>query len=297
MVNADEILSIVVLICFAVLLVQFVLRYFRSGWGLYIFISVFCVIRIVAYGIRAYIDSGAIDPATDTKTYTNLMIAELICISIGAIFAFKLVARLYESILPKLRAQTQVGPDLFERTMVQQNKLFLLPLVILVIVGAVDSTPDHTESQQDLGRTLRKIGVSLLMLMGIWYLYQGHIYRQRYSANRQAFTIAMIVTAIFDLSLIYKLIYTFWPAAMNVTAVYFLFSPLLELMALAVLSVDLQAYFLGHLAVEEDIEIVQPVVVGTNNPGYFQPVPGYQAQQPQQPVYAQQMQYPPQQQY
>ncbi|KAG0048510.1 hypothetical protein BGZ83_006549 [Gryganskiella cystojenkinii] len=297
MANADEILSIVILICFAALLAQFVFRYLRSGWGLYIYISVLCVIRVVAYGIKAYIDGGAIDRATDPKTYRDLEIVELICISIGSIFYFKLIARLYESILPKLRAQTQEGPDLFERTMVQQNKLFLLPLVILAIVGAVISTPDHTESQQNTGGTLHKISISLLMLIGIWYLYQGHLYRQRYSASRRAFTIAMTATAIFDLSLIYKLIYTFWPAAMTFTAVYFLFSPLLELTALTVLSVDLQAYFLGQITVEEDTEIIQPVVVGANNPGYFQPVPCFDAQQPQQSPSAQQIQYPPQQQY
>ncbi|GJJ72829.1 hypothetical protein EMPS_05187 [Entomortierella parvispora] len=289
MVNADQILSIVAVVCFAVLLVQFALRYRRSGWGLYMYIAIFCVIRVVAYGIRAYIDGS---PDINTTTLTNLTIAELICISIGAIFAFKLIARLYESILPKLRAQSQVGPDLFERTMVQQNKLFLLPLVILVILGAVDSTPGHTESQMSLGLTLRRVGVSLLMIIGIWYLYQGYVYRQRYSANGRAFTIALLTILIFDLSLVYKVIYSFWPQAETVTIVYFVLSPLLELIALAILSVDLQAYFLGHAIVQEDIEIAQPALAGSSQAGYYQlaPTPAYHPQQQAQ----QQMYNPPQ---
>ncbi|KAF9344255.1 hypothetical protein BGX26_004609 [Mortierella sp. AD094] len=271
MVSADEVLSIVACVLYCVMLAVFGLRFMKSGWGVYSYIMIFVVIRIVAYGIRAYMDSGAIDPSN--SSYVNLVITELVLLSIGVVFIMKLIVRLYDFILPKLRTQYSQGPDLFERCLVERTRFFLLPLIILVVVGAVLSTPGHSASDMDLGVALRKVGVSLLMLLGLWYLYATFTYRNRYPGNRQAFTIALTAIGLFDISLAYKVVYTFYPAAQNTTAVYFILSPLLELIALCVLSVDLQSYFMGHPLVD-DIEI-QPSAIN----GSYQPQPvGYYGQ-------------------
>ncbi|KAF8984677.1 hypothetical protein BGZ46_007278 [Entomortierella lignicola] len=275
MMSVDEILSIVTCVLFLAALAAFGLRYMRSNWAVYYFIMTFIVIRIGAYGLRAYLDSGAITPAD--SSYENIYIAELVLVSIGVVFIMKLIVRLYESILPKLRAQESQAPDLFEQCLVERTRFFILPLVILIIAGVVLSTND-SESQRSLGLVLRKVGMCLMMLLGLWYLQATYAYGQRYPANRKAFNIAFTAIALFDVTIVYKIIYTFYPAAQTATAAYFIFSPLLELIALGVLSVDLQAYFLGHPFVEE-IEI-QPAA--TN--GYYQPQPaGYYAQ-PQQYV-------------
>ncbi|KAF9169067.1 hypothetical protein BGX21_001600 [Mortierella sp. AD011] len=262
MVSVDEVLSIVACVLFCVTLAGFGIRFMNSRWGVYSYIMIFIVLRIVGYGIRAYIDSGAIDPSNDS--YVNLIITELILLSIGVVFIMKLIAQLYDFILPKLRSQYSQEPDLFERCMVERTRFFLLPLTVLVIVGAVESTPGHSASEMDLGLVLRKIGICLLMLLGIWYFSSTFVYRNRYPANSRAFTIALAAIGLFDISIVYKVVCTFYPAAQNVTAVYFIFSPVLELIVLGVLSVDLQSYFLGYPSVE-DIEI-QPVAPN----GYYQ---------------------------
>ncbi|KAF9198124.1 hypothetical protein BGZ49_001166 [Haplosporangium sp. Z 27] len=264
MVSADEILSIIVCVLFLAALAAFGLRYMRSNWAVYYFIMTFIVIRIGAYGLRAYLDSGAITPAD--SSYENLYIAELVLVSIGVVFIMKLIVRLYESILPKLRAQESQAPDLFEQCLVERTRFFIMPLVILVIAGAVLST-DDSESQRSLGLALRKVGVCLMMLLGLWYLQATYAYRQRYPANRKAFNVAFTAIALFDVTIVYKIIYTFYPAAQTATAAYFIFSPLLELIALGVLSVDLQAYFLGR-PFDDDVEI-QP----TTTTVYYQPQP------------------------
>lgn len=263
MASVDEILSIITCILFGIVLAGFSLRYMGSRWSIYVFIMVFIVIRIAAFGIRAYMDSGAIAPGDDG--FLDIYITELVLLSVGVIFIMKLLARLYDCILPKLRAQNDTLPDLFERCLVERTRFFLLPLIALVIAGAVLSTPQHSASDQQLGLTLRKIGVSLLMLLGLWYWFAAFTYRNRYEGNRRAFTIALLATTLFDISLLYKLIYTFHPDAQSNAGVFFVFSPLMELIGLCILSVDLRAYFLGHPVAHEFVEI-QPVA--TSPAGY-----------------------------
>ncbi|KAG0375483.1 hypothetical protein BGX24_009036 [Mortierella sp. AD032] len=274
MASADMILSIVALLLFAAMLAQFTFRYIQSSlWSIYAYIMVFTVIRIAAFGIRAYLDSN---PATlSVSTYTNLVIAELILLSVGIVFIMKLLVQLYGCILPKLRAQDEGldgEPDAFERIVITKTKFILLPLIILVILGAVYSTPDHTQSEQDTGLLLRKVGICLLAVLGFWYLLAAYTYRRRYYSNaRQAFTIALIATALFQVSLIYKVVYTFYADAQNTTVVYFLFVPVLEVVALGFLCVDLQALFRGgrggespYYSNNNDIEIVQPAPLGSS---------------------------------
>ncbi|KAF9934789.1 hypothetical protein FBU30_000083 [Linnemannia zychae] len=274
MVSADMILSIVALCLFAVMLVQFTYRYIQSRWSVYIFIMIFILIRIAAFGIRAYIDSN---PANiSIETYTNLIITEMILLSIGIVFILKLLVQLYGVLLPKLRAQEAREPDLFERIVVNRTRLVLLPLVILVIVGAVYSSPGHSQSEQSTGLLLRKVGICLLCILGFWYLIAGYTYRRRYYSNsRQAFTIAFVATALFQVSLIYKLVCTFYADAQNSTVVYFLLIPVLELIALGFLCVDLHALFRGGrdgdpLYLNNHVELVQPQPLSqTQNAEYY----------------------------
>ncbi|KAF9275093.1 hypothetical protein BGZ68_000126 [Mortierella alpina] len=258
MAPADEILSTITAVFFMLALMQFSFRYLKSSWDIYFFLITFCLFRVVAYGIRAYMNSGAITP-TD-KSFMNLYIAELILLSIGAVFIMKLLARLYGTILPRLRTPTLNEADLFERCLVENTKYFLLPLIVLVIAGAIYSTPGHSVSEQRLGLVLRKIGICLLMILGIWFLHAAFIYRSRYPANRYAFTVALVATLLFDITLVYKLVSTFYADAQTQTVVYFIFQVLMELMGLCVLSVDLQVHFLGKsfsAEKEEDIEAAQ----------------------------------------
>ncbi|KAG0214691.1 hypothetical protein BGX33_001949 [Mortierella sp. NVP41] len=288
---ADMILSIVALCLYVVMLAQFTYRFLRSGWRVYIFIMLFALIRIAAFGIRAYLDSNP--TSLSVNTYTNLVITELILLSVGVVFILKLLVKLYGFLLPKLRAQESEDPDLFERLVIEKTKFFLLPLIILVIVGAIYSTPSHTQSEQDLGLVLRKVGICLLTLLGFWYLFAAVTYRQRYASNsRQAFTIALIATALFQVSLIYKLIYTFYADAQNSTVAYFLFTPVLEIVALGFLCVDLQALFRGssdgsYYSNSSDVETVLPAPAA-NSPYQGQNAGYYELQQQQQQHHNQQ---------
>jgi len=264
MVTLDETLSAVAAVCFVLLFVQFLFRLMGSGFGVYRYILFFCLIRIGNYGIRTYMETSAA-ANLDTTTLTDLTIAELVLSSIGSVFVMKLFSRLYESLLPQLRAQRQEGPDLFERCMVQQPKFFLLPLVIMVVIGAVDSTPGHSESEMNLGLILRKVGISLMVFLGLWYLVAATTYRSRYSktSSRYAFSIAMVATFVFDAALVYKCVYVFVPSLKTTTWVYFTFSPLLEILGLLVLCQDLKRHFLGDVAyIDQDVEMGRPNPVG-----------------------------------
>ena len=56
-----------------------------------------------------------------------------------------------------------------------------------------------------------------------------------------------MVTVLFNVSLVYKVVFTFGDAAVQETLwAFYVFSPLLELAALVVLAADLQTIFLGH---------------------------------------------------
>ncbi|KAG0306257.1 hypothetical protein BGZ97_000808 [Linnemannia gamsii] len=260
------------------MLLQFTYRYVQSRfWSIYAYIVVFSLLRITAFGIRAYLDSNPKDITVDT--YTSLIITQMILLSIGIVFVMKLLVQLYGFLLPKLRAQESgiaAEPDTFERIVIGKTRFILMPLVIIIILGAVYSTPDHSPSEQSTGLLLRKVGICLLAILGFWYVFAAFTYRQRYYSNaRQAFTIALIATALFQLSLIYKVVYTFYANAQNSTVVYFLFVPVLEIVALAFLCVDLQAIFRGDCGEagyysSNDIEIVAPAALNSNN-GSAQP--------------------------
>ncbi|KAG0361702.1 hypothetical protein BC939DRAFT_469634 [Gamsiella multidivaricata] len=244
MISADEILSIITAVFYLGLLIHFAIRFARSRWWIYFFIGLFCAIRIVAYVIRAYVESDAV--TYGSSKWISLYITETTLLSIGVIFILLILARLYASILPKLRHVAGHSRGKFEATLVLRTRLFLLPIIACVIAGAVLASPDYTESQQNTGLILRKVAVLGLMAVALIFLYAAWNYRQRYPENKRAFELCLVVTGLFVVSLIYKIVYTFRTSALTTTWAYFVFSPLLELAALVVLSVDLQMYFLGR---------------------------------------------------
>ncbi|KAG0048062.1 hypothetical protein BGZ83_006930 [Gryganskiella cystojenkinii] len=242
MASVDEILSIVAAVLYLGLLVQFTHRFVRSRWFPYAFLMFFCILRVVAYAIRAYTDT--LEYGTDK--WIPLYITSTVLLSVGVIFILMLLAKLYHSILPKLRAQTGELRGRFEATLVDRTRLFLLPVIVCIIIGASYASPNDTPSHQSLGLVLRKVGIVLLGVFGAVFLIAALRYHKRYPGNRQAFNIALTVTVLFDISLIYKIVYTFYAEAATTTAAFFVLSPLMELIALGVLSVDLQSYFLGQ---------------------------------------------------
>ncbi|KAI1308760.1 hypothetical protein EDD11_004169 [Mortierella claussenii] len=228
MASADEILSIVAAVLYVALFVQFVYRFARTRWWPYFFIALFCAIRIAAY------------------IYISLYITEVTLLSVGVIFILLILARLYRTILPKLRYHANHSRGKFEATLVDRTRLMLLPIIACVIAGAVLASPDYSESEQHTGLVLRKISIVALLVVGLVFMYAAWNYRQRYPENKRPFTLCLIVTTLFVASLVYKVVYTFQPSAQTSTWAFFLFSPLLELAALCVLCVDLQRHFLGR---------------------------------------------------
>ncbi|KAF8957561.1 hypothetical protein BGZ46_002158 [Entomortierella lignicola] len=253
MASADEVLSIIAAVCYFFLFGFFVIRFARSLWYPYFFISFFCVVRIVAYAIRAYVD-GMTYTDENKNTYISLYITELTLLSIGVVFVLLLLAHLYQSILPKLRHVAGHSRGKFEATLVDRTRLFLLPIIGCVVAGATLSSPGYTADQANIGLILRKVAVIGLMVVALIFWYAAWNYRQRYPQNQYPFTICLIVTGLFVVSLVYKIVYTFNASAQTTTWAYFVFSPLLELVALAVLTTDIQTHFLGRPEDKLDIE-------------------------------------------
>ncbi|KAG0337501.1 hypothetical protein BG000_005326 [Podila horticola] len=240
MATTDEILSI------------FAIRFARSRWWIYAFILFFCSIRIVAYILRAYLAvmNENITATTNIQTaypnYVSILITEMVFISIGAIFILLLLARLYHSILPTLRHHAGHERGRFEATLVDRTRLFMLPVIACIIVGAVFASPDYSADQQRIGLICRKVGTVGLFLFALVFLGAAETYRRRYPEAKRAFSICVAVTFLFVVSLIYKIVATFYaPALTNLTA-YYIFSPLVELIALCFLCVDLQMHFKGR---------------------------------------------------
>ena len=247
MASADEILSIVAAALYLLLLGQFVVRFALSRWWTYLFIAFFCIIRVVAFVLRAYIDSDAVEYLSNQ--WISIYIAEVTLISAGVIFILLVLTHLYQSILPKLRHQNGHSPNMFETTLVNHTRLIMMPIIILVIIGAVFSTPGHSESLQNTGLILRKVAVLSLLVVGLMFLYAACDFRNLYVENQKPFNTTLSVTTLFVVSLVYKITYTFSPDVENTTWAFFVFSPLLELVALYLLVGNLQTLFLGR---EED---------------------------------------------
>ncbi|KAG0049312.1 hypothetical protein BGZ83_005882 [Gryganskiella cystojenkinii] len=248
MVSADLILASVSATLFGALFLQFAYRFSRSRWWIYFFCSFFCAIRIAGYGLRAFLASDA-SPEYGTTTWINYYIAELVLMSIGVIFILLILARLYHSILPKLRyrGDGQEPRSLFERTLVDHTRVFLLPIIACVIAGGV-LTSDQDPQKQNISLILRKVSSFGLFAVGLLFMAAAVSFRRRYSDHPRPFTIAVAVSGLFLLSLIYKIVALFNAAALSSLAASYICSTLLELIALGFLCGDLQTYFLGHKA-------------------------------------------------
>ncbi|KAF9923017.1 hypothetical protein FBU30_006873 [Linnemannia zychae] len=244
MASADYILSIVTAALYGVLFLQFAYRFARSIWWIYFFCALLCAIRIAGFGLRAYVDSGSL--VYGTSKWISYYITEVTLLNVGTIFVILILARLYHSILPKLRHHAgKIPRGIFEKTLIDHTRLFLLPLIALFIAGAVLASMNNPK-QVEISLTLRKIASVGLLVFGLIFLYNSWMYRQRYPDYRQAFTICFVLTVLFNVSLVYKLIATFVIDVQNSIWAFFVFSPLLELAALVILAVDLQTIFMGH---------------------------------------------------
>ena len=240
-ISADLILASISAALFGAIFLQFAFRFSRSRWWLYLFCAFFCAIRVAGYSLRAYLASG---PVLSTAEWINYYIADTVLMSVGALFVLLILARLYHSILPKLRYMDGQEPrTLFEKTLVDHTRLVLLPIIGCVIAGAVlASYPDKA----NLSLILRKIAMFGLFAAGIIFLLAALSFRRRYTEHSRPFTIAVAVTGLFQLSMIYKIVSVFNAAASNSLPAYYICSTLLELAALGFLCGDLQTYFLGH---------------------------------------------------
>ncbi|KAF9126369.1 hypothetical protein BGW39_006674 [Mortierella sp. 14UC] len=244
MASTNEILSIITAALYGILFLQFTYRFARSIWWIYFFCSLLCAIRITAFGLRAYVDAGSV--VVGSQKWYAYYITEVTLLNVGAIFVILILARLYHSILPKIRHHAgNLTRGKFERTLVDHTRLFLLPIIGLIIAGGVLSSMSDPK-QVALSLTLRKIAVISLLLFGLVFLYSSWIYRQKFPEYRQAFTVCFVVTVLFNISLVYKVVFTFDAAVQEVVWAFYVFSPLLEVAALVVLAVDLQTIFLGH---------------------------------------------------
>ncbi|KAG0003188.1 hypothetical protein BGZ80_011340 [Entomortierella chlamydospora] len=253
MANADEILSIIAAVLYFILLGHFAIRFARSIWWIYFFLAFFCTIRVAAYIMRAYVGTMVVTHANE-NTYIALLIADTTLLSIGVIFILLILARLYHSILPKLRHSAGHTRGKFEATLVDRTRLVLLPIIVCFIVGAVFASPGYTAEQAHIGDILRKVAAIGLLIVGFIFLYAAWNYRQRYPENQHPFHICLAITALFVVTMIYKIVYTFNTGAQTATWAFFVFSPLIELIALAILSIDIQTHFLGRPEDKIDIE-------------------------------------------
>ncbi|CAO3563158.1 unnamed protein product [Mortierella alpina] len=248
MASADEILSIITAILFFLLLCQFLIRYVRSRWRIYLLTVIFCLIRVAGYSIRASGDSDAVQK--DSSLWVSLYISEAVLLAVGMAYILVLLAQLYRSILPKVRIPSMAGlerhPDLFERTLVNHIRLILLPILICTITGSILNTRRSSPENRRIGAIVHQIGVCLLAICGAIFLVQAVVYARRYWTHKRSFRQLLIVTTLMEISLIYKVVCSFVDTALKKTAVFFVFSPLMEFVALCLLSVDLQAYFLAH---------------------------------------------------
>lgn len=250
-VSADLILSSVAAALFGVLFLQFAFRFQRSRWWIYFFCAFFCAIRVAGYGLRAFMASDAA-PASPSATFPgtawiNFYIAETTLMSVGAIFILLILARLYHCILPKLRYRDNQEPrTTFEKTLVDHTRVFLLPVIACVIGGAVlASNPDDADKAR-ISLILRKASALGLFAAALIFLWAAVTFRRRYTEHSRAFTICVVTTSMFVLSMIYKIVAVFNAAALASLPAYFVCSTLLELVALVVLVGDLQTYFLGQ---------------------------------------------------
>ncbi|KAF9955485.1 hypothetical protein BGZ72_003708 [Mortierella alpina] len=248
MASADEILSIIAAILFFLLFCQFLARYIRSRWRIYVLTIVFCLIRVAGYSIRASGESDAVQKGS--SLWVSLYISEAVLLAIGMAYILVLLAQLYRSILPKVRvpstAELEHHPDLFERTLVNYIRLILLPILTCTITGSILNTRRSSPAHRTIGAILHQIGVCLLAVCGAIFMAYAVVYFRRYWNHRRSFRQLLIVTILLEISLIYKVVCSFVDAALKNTAAFFVFSPLMELTALCLLSVDLQDYFLAY---------------------------------------------------
>ncbi|KAG0314530.1 hypothetical protein BGZ99_008076 [Dissophora globulifera] len=257
MASADEILAIITTAIYVLFLGQFGIRFARTRWWIYGAFSFFSCIRITGYSIRAYLESNSIK--VGSSRWTSLFLGDTILLSIGVIFILVVLAGFYQSLIPKLRYHYgNQGKGIFEIWMVERTRLFLMPIIILVLVGVGISTPDNSPSHINAGLILRKISILALLAISLLFLHAAWDYGRRYKNHAFPFKLCMLVSALFSASLIYKIIATFVLSIAPVVWAIYVFGPLLEILAILVLCIDLQTPFMGRkedeIVIEKDSE-------------------------------------------
>lgn len=244
MMALQEFLCIISVLGYFIPLCGFLVRYARSRWPTYLLFGFFCVLRIVCYALGAYYNSPAV--VYPSIRYIQLYIAKITLNAIGAVVMMISIGALYKSIIPKIHHHHNHLQSSFEKFAFHHIRIPFVPFAGCLIAGCIFANPTYSLETQNSGLILRKLSIVLLLALNTLFMYISATHSYRYPIHKSAFTIAFSSTALFTVAVIYNVVITYdastsvyvWPA--------YVFGPLVEVMSLAVLSVDLQTYFLGH---------------------------------------------------
>jgi len=255
-VATQELLCIISAVAYFLPFCGFMARYARSRWATYLVLAFFCVLRIICYSLGAYYSSPAME--YPSIKYVHYYVAKITFNAIGTVIMMIGYGELYKSIVPKIYQQHHHIETAFEKFAFHYIKLPFFPFAGCLIAGCIMANPLYSLEKQHNGVILRKVSILLLLALNSLFIYISAIHARRYPAHKHAFLIAFSSTFVFTIAVIYNVVITYnvstsvavWPA--------YVFAPLPEVLSLAILSVDLQTYFLGRNKVEEMDEVHSP---------------------------------------
>ncbi|GJJ77565.1 hypothetical protein EMPS_09924 [Entomortierella parvispora] len=244
MMATAELLSILSVIAYFIPLCGFMVRYARSLWSTYLYFAAFCVLRIACYSVSAYYTSPAVE--YPSIRYLHFYIAKITLNTIGAITMMIAIGELYKSIMPKIHHHHNHLRTNFEKFAFHHIRVPFIPFAACFIAGCILASPTYSPAKQHNGDILRKFSIVVLLAINTLFMYIASTHSYKYPAHRNAFVINFTSTAFFTVAVIYNIVITYnvstgdyvWPA--------FAFAVVPELCSLAILSADLQTYFLGH---------------------------------------------------
>ncbi|KAF9215173.1 hypothetical protein CPC16_011127 [Podila verticillata] len=244
MMDTQELLCIISVIGYFIPLCGFLVRYTSSRWSTYLFFAFFCVLRIVCYALGAYYNSPAV--VYPSIRYIQLYIAKITLNAIGAVVMMISIGELYKSIIPKIHHHHNHVQSAFERFAFHHIRIPFLPFAGCLIAGCIFANPTYSLEAQNSGLILRKLSIVLLLALNTLFMYISATHSYRYPIHKSAFAVTFTSTAFFTLAVIYNVVITYNASASIYVWPAYVFGPLVEVMSLAILSVDLQTYFLGR---------------------------------------------------
>ncbi|KAG0308276.1 hypothetical protein BGZ98_008447 [Dissophora globulifera] len=244
MVATQELLCILSVVGYFIPLCGFLVRYARSRWPVYLLFGFFCILRIVAYILGAYYNSPAV--VFGSLRYINLFIADVTLVSVGAIHMLICIGQLYHSIVPKIFQHHNHTMTAFETFAFVHIRIPFFPFAGCLIAGTILANPTYSLVLQERGVILRKFAILMLLAISLLFLYISTAYHFRYPEHKAAFATTGTATFFLTLAVIYKVITTFDVSTSESVWAAYVFAPLVEVIALAIFSVDLQTLFLGH---------------------------------------------------